>query len=329
MIVKLSDNKLVWIFGMLVVLWREVLFVFIVSFGTYLMYYHFELKALGLKGAIPLGILGTAVSLFLSFRNNAAYDRWWEARKIWGGIVNTSRTFGIQVQTYINENTVKSEYKSTISNLHTTLIYRHLAYINALRLTLRSQKEEFKQELHELLSENELNDILAKANKPTQINNQQAKYIRSILKDELKDNFQVIEMMKTLEELYTLQGKCERINNTPFPIYYDFLIRIFLFIFVTFLPLNLIGAFDEISVSIGYNIDWLMIPVAMIVALMFEVIERAGYYTETPFKNQHQDIPMSALCRTIEIDLREMLGETDIPKPLETQKIFGNGEILH
>ncbi|MFK7949716.1 MAG: bestrophin family protein [Saprospiraceae bacterium] len=329
MIVKLSDNKLVWVLGMLAILWREVIFVFIVASGTYLMYYYFELKALGLKGAIPLGILGTAVSLFLSFRNNAAYDRWWEARKIWGGIVNTSRTFGIQVQTYINENTVKPEYLSEIKNLHTSLVYRHLAYINALRLNLREQHDKYQPELKELLSTEELNDILAKANKPTQINNNQAKHIRNILKDEMKDNFQVIEMMKTLEELYTLQGKCERIKNTPFPMYYDFLIRIFLFIFVTFLPLNLIGAFDEISVDIGYNIDWLMIPVAMIVALMFEVIERAGYYTETPFNNQNQDIPMSALCRTIEIDLREMLNETDIPKPLETVKVFGNGEVLH
>lgn len=329
MIVKLSDRKIVWIFGMLALMWREIIFLFVVSFGTFFLYEHFDMKALGLKGAIPLGVLGTAVSLFLSFRNNAAYDRWWEARKIWGGIVNTSRTFGIQVQSYITENSVKSEFKNEVKSLQTELIYRHLAYINALRLALRGQKDEYSKELETLLSKKELTEILTKANKPTQINNQQAKTIKTILNDDLKDNFRLYELMKTLEELYNLQGKCERIKNTPFPMYYDFLIQIFLFIFVSFLPLNLIGLFDDISQSIGYNIDWLMIPVAMIVSLMFEVIERAGYYTETPFKNQHQDIPMSALCRTIEIDLREMLGETEIPKPLATEKIFGNGEILH
>jgi putative membrane protein len=329
MIVKLSSRKIVWIFGMVAVLWKEMLFFFTVSFGTFFLYEYFDIKALGLKGAIPLGVLGTAVSLFLSFRNNAAYDRWWEARKIWGGIVNTSRTFAIQVENYITENAVKPEQKASVEKLQTELIYRHLAFINALRLALRGQHDEYETELQQFLSKNELSEILTKANKPTQLNSNQAKAIKNALNDDLKDNFRLYEMMKTLEELYTLQGKCERINNTPFPIYYDFLIQIFLFIFVSFLPLNLIGLFDEISQSIGHNIDWLMIPVAMIVSLMFEVIERAGYYTEAPFENQNQDIPMSALCRTIEIDLREMLGETDIPKPLETIKIFGNGEILH
>jgi putative membrane protein len=299
------------------------------AFGTFLLYDYYDIKALGLKGAIPLGVLGTAVSLFLSFRNSAAYDRWWEARKIWGGIVNASRTFGIQVQNYVTQNGVKLEHKNNIEKLHTQLIYRHLAYINALRLALREQHDEYESELNELLEPAELSGILAKANKPTQINNNQAKAIRAIINDDLKDNFQVIEMMKTLEELYTLQGKCERIKNTPFPIYYDAFIRIFLFIFVAFLPLNLIGLFDEISQGIDYNIDWVMIPVAMIVSLMFEIIERVGSYTETPFNNQNQDIPMSALCRTIEIDLREMLDETDIPKPFEVEKVFGNGEILH
>lgn len=329
MIVKISDKKLVWFIGTIALLWRELIFFFVMAFGTFLLYDYYDIKALGLKGAIPLGVLGTAVSLFLSFRNNAAYDRWWEARKIWGGIVNTSRTFGIQVQNYVTQNAVKSEHKNNIEKLHTQLIYRHLAYINALRLALREQHDEYESELNELLDSAELSDILAKANKPTQINNNQAKAIRAILNDDLKDNFQVIEMMKTLEELYTLQGKCERIKNTPFPIYYDAFIRIFLFIFVAFLPLNLIGLFDEISQGIDYNVDWVMIPVAMIVSLMFEIIERVGSYTETPFNNQNQDIPMSALCRTIEIDLREMLDETDIPKPFEVENVFGNGEILH
>ncbi|MFT5832476.1 MAG: putative membrane protein [Cognaticolwellia sp.] len=329
MIVKISDKKLVWFIGTVALLWRALIFFFVMAFGTFLLYDYYDIKALGLKGAIPLGVLGTAVSLFLSFRNSAAYDRWWEARKIWGGIVNASRTFGIQVQNYVTQNGVKLEHKNNIEKLHTQLIYRHLAYINALRLALREQHDEYESELNELLEPAELSGILAKANKPTQINNNQAKAIRAIINDDLKDNFQVIEMMKTLEELYTLQGKCERIKNTPFPIYYDAFIRIFLFIFVAFLPLNLIGLFDEISQGIDYNIDWVMIPVAMIVSLMFEIIERVGSYTETPFNNQNQDIPMSALCRTIEIDLREMLDETDIPKPFEVEKVFGNGEILH
>lgn len=329
MIVKISDKKLVWFIGTIALLWRALIFFFVMAFGTFLLYDYYDIKALGLKGAIPLGVLGTAVSLFLSFRNSAAYDRWWEARKIWGGIVNASRTFGIQVQNYVTQNGVKLEHKNNIEKLHTQLIYRHLAYINALRLALREQHDEYESELNELLEPAELSGILAKANKPTQINNNQAKAIRAIINDDLKDNFQVIEMMKTLEELYTLQGKCERIKNTPFPIYYDAFIRIFLFIFVAFLPLNLIGLFDEISQGIDYNIDWVMIPVAMIVSLMFEIIERVGSYTETPFNNQNQDIPMSALCRTIEIDLREMLDETDIPKPFEVEKVFGNGEILH
>jgi len=125
-----------------------------------------------------------------------------------------------------------------------------------------------------------------------------------------------------------LQGKAERIKKTPFPVYYDFFIKTFLFIFLSMLPLSLLGILNEVSMSISNNVNWMVIPITVIVTFMFFIIEKTGFFTETPFENLNEDVPLSALCRTIEIDLREMLNEENIPAPFPTKNILTNGKVL-
>lgn len=329
MIIKISTNKLRWLFGLILSLWKELIAVVIMSGLTYFLYEFYDFKTLGLRGAIPIGVMGTALSLFLGFRNNEAYDRWWEARKIWGGIVNYSRTFAIQVLTYITQHQVEDEFKQSVKKIQQQLIYRHLAYINALRLALREQHDLYATELAALLNKNELQQLLTKANKPTQLNYNQSKQLKKVLRDDLIQDFRMYEIMQSLEEFYNLQGKCERIKKTPFPMYYDFFIKVFIVIFLMLLPVSLIGILDDVGKIVDANINWLVVPITLIVAFMFIIIEQTGRYTETPFANAHQDIAMTALCRTIEIDLREMLEEENIPLPLEPIKIFGDGEVLY
>ena len=328
MITKISSNKLLWLVAIVVYLWKYLLFIALLSLSVYGLYEFGGYKVVALKSAIPIGVLGTALSIFLSFRNNAAYDRWWEARKIWGGIVNYSRTFAMQVFTYISDDHLSEDEKKDIGSIQKELVYRHLAYINALRLALREQHDEYEKELMPFLSKAEITTLLSKANKPTQLNFTQASRLKVILKDNLIEDFRLYEMMHSLEEFYNLQGKAERIKKTPFPMYYDFFIKVFLFIFVFFLPISLIGIFDEISQANSININWLVIPVSTIVAFMFIVIEQTGFFTETPFENANEDVPLSGLCRTIEIDLRQMLNESDIPSPFPKRKILIDGEFL-
>ncbi|WP_422859664.1 bestrophin family protein [Flagellimonas sp. S174] len=325
MITKISSNRMVWLLAIIVYLWKYLLFILLLSSTVYVLFEFKEIKGLGLKGAIPIGILGTALSIFLSFRNNSAYDRWWEARKIWGGIVNSSRTFAIQVLTYISNHN-KSSSKLGATQIQKSIIYRHIAYINALRLNLRNQQGEYHEVLKEFLTESELKKLLTFSNVPTQIIHQQSQHLKQILNDSLIEDFRLYEMMNTLAEFYNLQGKAERIKKTPFPMYYDFFIQVFVFIFVCFLPVALIGLFEEIAVDGSLN--WLVIPTTMIVSFMFIVIEKTGSFTETPFENKNEDVPLTSLCRTIEIDLREMIRDTDIPLPIQKQNILIDGEVL-
>ena len=133
-------------------------------------------------------------------------------------------------------------------------------------------------------------------------------------------------MMKTLGEFYNLQGKAERIKKTPFPMYYDFFIKVFVFIFVCLLPIALIGILNDISGD--GSVNWLVIPISVVVAFMFIIIEKTGSFTENPFENNNEDVPLTSLCRTIEIDLREMIHDTNIPEPIKKEKILIDGEVL-
>ena len=153
-------------------------------------------------------------------------------------------------------------------------------------------------------------------NKPTQINKRQAVRLKEILKDHLIEDFRLYEMMHSLETMYELQGKCERIKNTPFPIYYSVFTRLLLYLFILFLPLSVIGVFQKLSIALKSNVTWLVIPVCILTSLGLAVIERTARTTENPFEDNFGDVPMSGLCRTIEIDLREMLDEDSLPESL-------------
>ncbi|TNE52108.1 MAG: hydrogenase [Deltaproteobacteria bacterium] len=324
MIVRFQTNPIRRTWGIILYMWQVLLFSTLCVVGVYLLYQVWGVKWMALGSAIPLGVIGTALAIFLGFRNNSAYDRWWEGRKIWGGIVNISRTMGAQIMTYVTDIHVKDgPPKKPISDIHRELVYRHIAYINALRLHLRKQFEQYDEVLSPFLEEKELQTILSKSNKPTQIAFRQSQRLKEILKDNMIEDFRLYEMMHSIETLYELQGKCERIKNTPFPLYYSFFTRMILYIFVLFLPLSVIGVFDKLQVA------WAAIPVCILTACMLGVIERTARTTENPFENYFGDVSMTGLCRTIEIDLREMLDETDtVPPPLPQEEVMGGIRVV-
>lgn len=250
---------------------------------------------------VPLGTLGTAVAILLGFRNNQAYDRWWEARKVWGGLVNQSRTWAVQVITCLKADEAE---QAEVAAMRRELVHRQLAFLHALRIQLRNTSD--WNEVASLLPEAEAKLLATWRNKATQINAANAASLRVARDRGWLDSFLHVALLETVEDFYDLQGKCERIKKTPLPRQYSFFTTLFVWIFILMLPM---GFVKELS--------WMTVPISVLVGWIFTALEQVGRYTEDPFDNFVHDVPMTALCRTIEIDLRQMLGESELPSPIE------------
>ncbi|QDT10270.1 bestrophin family protein [Planctomycetes bacterium K23_9] len=282
----------------------------------------------------PLGTIGVAVAFYIGFKNNQSYDRNWEARKIWGGIVNCSRAFANQVLSYISAAHSEQPFdEAELADLHRTIIYRHLAWMHALRFQLRRRTpsgfdpkgaarffmqetdlDAMRDQLCQLLSEKELTVVCDQVNSATQILRLQTDHLQQVIeRDRLTDEFRYIALMANVTEMYALQGKCERIKNTPFPRQYAYFSNLFTWIFIVLLPFGIVGEFA----SRGDAMVWLAVPFTTIVGWIFFTMETVGDASEDPFENFINDVPMTALCRTVEIDLRQMMSEKDVPEPLK------------
>ncbi len=315
--------------------WRQILvFAAWSAFAVWLFQY---LQARGIDGSLPMALLGTigvAVAFYIGFKNNQSYDRNWEARKIWGGIVNASRSWANLVLSFISSAHAQENVEaSEVEAIQRKMIYRHLAWMHALRFQLRrktsfgfqpkgaqrrfmqpTEIDAMRNELRELLSEKELNVACTRVNSATQLLRLQSEHLRQVVEQHhLTEEFRLIAMMEIVTELYALQGKCERIKNTPFPRQYAYFSNVFTWIFITLLPFGIVG---ELAARDGGWI-WATVPLATVVSWMFYTMEAVGDSSEDPFENFINDVPMTALCRTIEIDLRQMMSEKDVPPPLK------------
>ena len=282
---------------------------------------------------LPLSTIGIAVAFYVGFKNSQSYDRFWEARKIWGGIVNYSRTWANQVLVYIsNQHAATTLSPEALHRTHQKLIYRHLAWMNALRLQLRrttildrenlsyvpdlklQNDQNCQEHIGIFLPEAEYTAVMKKANAATYLIKNQGQALQQLEEKGLLENFRYIDLMQTLKELYSLQGMCERIKNTPFPRQYAFFSSVFVRIFVFLLPFGLVSEFDKLG---GLAFVWLTVPFSVLISWIFTTIEIVGDNSEDPFENYINDVPMTAICRNIEIDLREMLDETQIPAKIQ------------
>lgn len=255
-------------------------------------------------------ILGSALAIFVAFRNNNAYARWWEARTLWGGIVNNSRILLRQI--IANADHAVATGKASVeqaSAFKTEMAYRQIAFAHALRLHLRRQPH--GDEYRHLLSEHELAALQGKQNIPNLLLQTQGIRIKEAIRTELLGPFDNISLEPTLAGFNNFQGSCERIKNTPLLRQYDFFTRLFLLVFMLLLPFCLIGDFAKM------NIAALMPPVSVLISFVFATLGKVGEVNEDPFEHRITDVPMTAICNTIERDLREMLGEVNLPPKIE------------
>lgn len=253
-----------------------------------------------------ISVLGMAVAILLGFRNNEAYNRFWEARTAWGDLTNASRNFVSQVMGYTYPPREQAQAsKDAIVAIHSELTYRHLAFLNALRLQLRQEKT--WEELKPFLSELEFQELSKAVNKATFLNHRQSMRLRELyLSGWIEQQAYVFGLMESIKAIFAAQGRCERIKTTPLPRQYGFFTKSFVWIFVLLLPFGLVQ-----------HLGWGAFPIYIVLATIFTITERIGSRTEDPFERKLEDVPMSSICRNIEIDLRQQLGESSVPAPLE------------
>ncbi len=323
---------------------ETLLFLAIIS-SWVAIYYFLDLTWLKIPWT-PLALIGTAVAFVIGFQNNAAYGRIWEARKIWGGIINTSRTFGVFVQDMVNNDYAQTQMKDSALELEIkTLTYRHIAWMTALRYAMREPRpwettvnhktnqewgmrppekdSTMKDEIKPLISESDYTYVMSKSNKQTAMLYLQSHHLKQLKEKGQIWEFSFLELEGIVQELFSLQGKSERIKNFPYPRHFATLNHFFMWIFVLMLPLALVPQFAEIGTGmlekspvIGKLFVWLSIPFYVIVAWIFHTMERIGRTGENPFEGTANDVPISTIARGIEIDLRQNLGESkdEIPE---------------
>lgn len=291
----------------------------------------------------PIALIGIAVSFYLGFKNNSSYDRLWEARKIWGGIVNASRTFTIMSRDFItNEHTKEKLSESELKKIHISIVHRHVAWLKALTYQLRLPKpwehdakievllrkegdvhhdsDHFKK-IKPYITNEEYKYLMSKGNKASHILSLQSKELLKLKLGNQIEDFRHMELEKMLGEFYTLQGKAERIKNFPFPRQYATVNYLFVWIFLILLPFGMLNIFnDDVS---HLTSGWLVFPFTLLVSWVFILMELIGDYSENPFEGLYNDVPISSMARDIEIDIRQMLDETDLPKPLEPIGKYG------
>ena len=258
-----------------------------------------------------IGLIATVVGIFIVFRFNEAYQRWWEARILWGGLVNESRTIAREVLTLLTpERVPRLRADDDAAQVQTELVYRHLAFCNALRLSLRGQQS--WGELAPFLSADELVDLQGYANKPTRLIRSQGARLADLIGTDMSQQLLLMRFDSTLSRLYDLQGGCERIKNTAFPDEVRFISRGLVWLSAIAVPIAFLSADRQIRL--------IEVLAVIVISLSFMVVEQLGAALKNPFENDDNDTPMTALCRTIEIDLRQQLGEKDVPPPVEPVK---------
>jgi putative membrane protein len=247
---------------------------------------------------IPLSLFGSAIGVVLAFRNSTSYGRWWEARILWGSIVNNSRSWARLVTTTMRN---RENAGADLIAMRRRLVYYQIAWVHALRQHLR--RLEPLSEVAGILPAQEIEELRTEKNVPLAIQQRQSMLLRDALDAGWIDLAQWHAMNQSLDDLVDAQGGAERIKNTPMPRQYDYLPQLFAQMFCFLLPLVMVS-----------SMGWFTPLGSTLVGFIFLSLDKIGRDLEDPFDNTIHDIPLTSITRTIEINLRQMLGETALPE---------------
>ncbi len=248
-------------------------------------------------GTLPLAVLGGAIGIFVSFRTNSCYDRWWEGRRLWGQLVNASRHLSTQVLNYVDHDGAAADSAAVQE-----IVRRHIAYIHVLRCALRDQDPWRDPEVVRYLDEAARAELRGQASPTHALLHEQTAAIMRLHRAGKLDGFRLQALDRTIASVLDAQGGCERIKRTPFPPGYAFLASRLIVVYSVLMPMGTVA-----------ELGWSAIPLTMLVCLGFLLINEVGRVLEDPFTMFWPALPLSALSTTIEINLLQRLGETEVP----------------
>lgn len=243
--------------------------------------------------------LGTAISVLLSFKMNQSYDRWWEARKVWGAIVNDSRSFTLQLQALVPGNAEKIK----------VLAYRQIAFCYSLGTSLRGL--DAMKDAAPLLGPQDVAALQRHNNKPLALLQLNSKDISDLRTSDQLDGFGQMQLNETVVRLTDAMGKAERINNTVFPSTYRKFLHFIIYLFVV-----------TLSIALKDTERVFVMLLLLVISMAFFLIEKSAYHMQDPFRNRPSDISVTAIARTIDINVRQLLGEEDTPEPVKPEGFY-------
>lgn len=276
----------------------DILFMLLIGIIIHTITTFFENIIPKMPITIP-AFLGTSISVILSFKLSQSYDRWWEARKIWGSIVNDARTLTIQIQSFAP---VKDESIKNIS-------YRQIAWCYSLGQSLRNLNP--LENISKFLKDEEIIKIRWHTNIPLAILKLNSAEIAALHAEKKIDDFTRMQMDNTLVRLCDSMGRAERIKSTVFPNTYRIYLHFIIYLFVISLSISLY------DLEIYYEI-----PLLAIISSCFFLLEKSAYHMQDPFSNRPSDTPVTTIARTIEINIRQLLGEEDVPEPVKPNDFY-------
>lgn len=244
---------------------------------------------------LPLPLLGTGLAVFLGVRNNTAYARWWEARTLWGAVVNQSRSLARGLTLLV--------MPPECEPLRRSLVLHQIAWAHALRCAMR--REDLAPEIAAFLPAATLARVMAATSPPFAIQREMAQLLAEARRDGRLDGIEASALNLTLTALTDAQGGLERIRNTPMPQQYAAFSRAFVTAYCLMLPFGIVPDLNVLT-PLG----------SALIAFVFLALDESGRHLEDPFQRSVYDVPMSAITRTVEIDLREAIGDPEVPPPL-------------
>ena len=270
--------------------WKPLTILFIWDCAVTVTYYLLPFHA----PELPLTIFGSALALFLGFRSNSSYQRWWEGRVLWGAMINASRNIARAARNFLPDPQAR--------DLKREIVKRQIAYVNALRCQLRRQP--IGEDVTKFLEEQDTGKALARVNAANGLLDSTGRRIDMARREGMIDTIQQTQMEAVLVDIANAQGGMERIKNTPLPSGFEFMPNFFTRLFCVLLPISLVETLD-LYTPIG----------STLIGMIFLAALRIGQDLTDPFANTVHDVPLSTMCRTIEIDLLESLGRKS-PGPL-------------
>jgi len=278
-------------------IWMRLCAVTIVAVAVTVLHQRHGYFEVGLT-TTPFSLIALALGIFLGFRNNTSYDRFWEGRKLWGSLVNTSRSLARQITMLIGAGPEDDD--AELRAVHRELVHRLVAYVHAFRHHLRG--EELFADAKPFLPAEEATALAGESNVPVAILDGMARRFRQLYDQGRIHAMHLPVLEDSLTQLTNIQGGCERIRSTPIPSSYTVLIHRLVATYVFALPFGLVNTVGVFTPEVTF-----------LVAYAFLGLDAIGDEIEEPFGHQDNDLPLTTLSRMIEVNVRQRVGDSDLP----------------